>query len=80
MKFITSRQARSEWGDVLNQVEHGVIITITRHGKQMARIVPCEPQSQRNVFPDMSKFRSTIKVKGESTSKVISQMRHEERF
>jgi prevent-host-death family protein len=79
MEFITSRNARSHWSDLLNEVERGLTITITRHGKEVARLVPCNSSSEKK-FPDLSDFRSSIKVKGKSASDLISEMREEERF
>lgn len=76
MQTITSAQARNDLSELLNKVEQGMDFVITRNGKQVAWLEPCGLAVGRK-FPDMSEFRSTIKVKGEATSKLVSRMRGE---
>lgn len=79
MHTVTSRQARILLSDLLNEVEHGGVISITRRGKEVARLVP--PEAPEDViFPDLTDFRNSIKVKGKPTSQVVVEMRDEERF
>ncbi|MGD9126626.1 MAG: type II toxin-antitoxin system prevent-host-death family antitoxin [Planctomycetia bacterium] len=79
MHTVTSREARAILSDLLNEVEHGSIISITRRGKEVARLVP--PETVQNTsFPDLTEFRDSIQVKGKPTSQVVMEARDEERF
>jgi prevent-host-death family protein len=40
MREVGTFEARNKLSDVLDLVEHGEEITITRHGKEVARLVP----------------------------------------
>ena len=42
MKEIQSSVAKAQFAELLDQVERGETIVITRHGKPIARIVPDE--------------------------------------
>jgi len=44
MREIGSFEARNKLSALLNQVEHGAEIIITRHGKAVARLLPVEPR------------------------------------
>lgn len=79
MHTVTAREARKILSDLLNEAEHGAVVSITRRGREVARLVP--PESVENTgFPDMTEFRNSIKVKGIPTSQVVIKMRDEERF
>ncbi len=79
MHTITTREARRTLSSLLNEAEHGSVISITRRGQEVARLVP--PDSvEKNRFPDMTEFRNSIKVKGKPTSQVVVEMRDKERY
>jgi prevent-host-death family protein len=40
MRHVQSSEAKARFSDLLDQVEKGETIVITRHGKPIARIVP----------------------------------------
>ncbi|MCX6022395.1 MAG: type II toxin-antitoxin system prevent-host-death family antitoxin [Chloroflexi bacterium] len=47
MREIGAFQAKNQLGALLDEVEHGEEIVITRHGKPVARLVPMEPGFDR---------------------------------
>ncbi len=47
MRKMGAFEARNKFGHLLDQVEHGEEIVITRRGKPVARIVPAEPGFDR---------------------------------
>ncbi len=47
MREVGAFQAKNQLGTLLNDVEHGEEIVITRHGKPVARLVPIEPGLDR---------------------------------
>ena len=47
MREIGSFEAKNKLSALLDQVEHGTEIVITRHGKAVAKLVPAEPGFDR---------------------------------
>jgi prevent-host-death family protein len=47
MREIGAFEAKSKFGHLLDEVEHGEEIVITRRGKPVARLVPAEPGFDR---------------------------------
>jgi prevent-host-death family protein len=47
MREMGAFEAKNKFGSLLDQVEHGEEIVITRRGKAVARIVPAEPGFDR---------------------------------
>jgi prevent-host-death family protein len=47
MREIGAFEAKNKLGTLLDWVEHGEEILITRHGKAVARLVPSEPGFDR---------------------------------
>ncbi len=47
MREMGASEAKNKFGHLLDQVEHGEKIVITRRGKPVARIVPAEPGFDR---------------------------------
>ena len=48
MREIGAFEAKNKFGHLLDQVEHGEEIVITRHGKAVARLVPAGPGFDRD--------------------------------
>lgn len=48
MREIGAFEAKNKLGQLLDLVEQGEEITITRHGKQVARLVPARPVRSRD--------------------------------
>ncbi|MHB1560118.1 MAG: type II toxin-antitoxin system Phd/YefM family antitoxin [Isosphaeraceae bacterium] len=47
MRTVGSYEAKTHLPQLLERVEHGEIITITRHGKPVARLVPAVASTPR---------------------------------
>jgi prevent-host-death family protein len=47
MREIGAFEAKNTLGTLLDQVEHGAEIIITRHGKAVAKLVPAQPGFDR---------------------------------
>jgi prevent-host-death family protein len=47
MREIGAFEARNKFGQLLDWVERGEEITITRHGREVARLVPAKPGFNR---------------------------------
>ena len=48
MREMGAFEAKSKFGQLLDQVEHGEEIVITRRGKAVAKLVPAEPGFDRD--------------------------------
>lgn len=48
MREVGAFEAKNTLGQLLDQVEHGAEILITRHGRAVARLVPAEPGFDRD--------------------------------
>lgn len=78
MLEINVKEARSNLSTILDRVEKGEEIIITRRGKRVARIsnvvnTPAPLQS-------LKKFRNKISIKGKSLSQVVIDQREEDRY
>lgn len=49
MKHVQAAAAKSRFSELLDQVERGETIVITRHGKPVARIVPDPARRQEEI-------------------------------
>ena len=53
MATVGSYEAKTHLPQLLERVEHGETITITRHGKPVARFVPAVPTAPRPEIADV---------------------------
>lgn len=47
MREVGAFEAKNKLGHLLDLVEQGEVVVITRHGKQVARLVPARPVRSR---------------------------------
>lgn len=62
MKYIAASEAKAKFAELLDQVEQGETIAITRHGKVIARIGPDEEaifQRSREAMQRIMEARKT---------------------
>jgi len=67
-------QAKAKLSELVDQAERGSEITITRHGKAVARLVPARPRSEPDrakAFDDLDAFAKTIKARRFNLRKAI---------
>jgi len=79
MDAVKMSEARRRLSELVRAAERGESVTITRRGKEVARIVPAE-QKPLKPLPDLTEFRASIKIKGKPLSQVVSEMRDEARY
>jgi prevent-host-death family protein len=77
MQEINVKEMRSNLSSLLEKVERGEEIIITRHGKKIARLISARKSAA--TLPRLEEFRSTIKVTGEPLSKTVIGARERER-
>jgi len=77
---VSIRVARQKMSTIIDEVSQGASVTITKRGREVARIVPIQtPRQGSHKLPDLSTFRKSIKLRGKSLSSEVLALRREER-
>lgn len=73
IKTVGAYEAKTKLPELLDQVERGRTIVITRHARNVARLVPDgQPNVDRSVFQRIRALRSKLSLpKGETTRDLI---------
>lgn len=64
MKQIQASMAKAQFAELLDDVERGETVVITRHGKPIARLVPNEDERRadaRRAMAEIKELRKQIK-------------------
>ena len=75
MRTVSVAEAKSNLSEILNQVQDGEEIIVTRRGRPVARIAPV--QKPLKPLESRAKFRARVRKMKSSTKEVIRQMRDE---
>lgn len=78
MLEVNVREARAQLGLLLNKVEKGEEVILTRHGKQIAKIAALKTRNKS--LPSLKEFRSSIAIKGDALGKTVIHLRDKERY
>lgn len=70
--------ARQRLRTLLDEVAAGKQVAVLRRGKEVARLVP--PKASKRKLPDLSRFRRSIRIKGEPLSATVIRARREARY
>ncbi len=69
MKQMQAREAKAKFAELLQSAERGESVTITRHGKPVARIVPidhgsedAEREANRKFIEHLLKFPGPLEI------------------
>lgn len=63
MRQVTAAEARQVFGALLDRVEQGEEIVITRYGKPVARLVPeIRPTDSRAAFEALARIRNRART------------------
>lgn len=77
MLTVTLVEAKTRLSELLDKVEAGEEIVITRHGRPAARIAPVAAPKQP--FPDLSELRAKMPPWSKPSHVLLRAMRDEER-
>ena len=78
MEVIGAFEAKTHLGELLDRAERGESITITRHGKPVAQLIPVAASEKRDraeVIREMLNFGKGRKLKGASIKEMIDEGR-----
>jgi prevent-host-death family protein len=77
MVEVNVKDARSKLSTLLDRVEQGEEVIITRRGKKVARMIqPLATQS----LPSLKDFRASLQVRGKPMSQTVIDARNEGRY
>jgi prevent-host-death family protein len=79
MKQVQASAAKARLSELLDEVERGETIAITRHGKQIARIVPELSEREREIRQAMAEIEEIRKQNKPVTREEILAWRDEGR-
>ena len=77
MREVQSSQAKSHLTQLLDDVERGEVIVITRHGRPIARLVPEADQRRLEVRKAMAELQAFRETMPRLTLDEILSARHE---
>jgi prevent-host-death family protein len=75
---IGAFEAKNRLSELLQRVENGEEVTITRHGKPVARLVPAEPFDRERVIKaleDLKRMRKRYRLGGLNLKDLVNEGR-----
>jgi prevent-host-death family protein len=70
-------EAKAKWAELLNEVERGRTIRITRHGKTIARLVPEAEGRSAEVAEAVERLKALRETFGKAPLDEVLASRHE---
>ena len=68
---VSAREARRRFGELLDAVERGEDVVVTRRGKRAVRLVVEPEEPRRPPLPSLTEFRASISIRGALGDEVI---------
>ena len=78
MREIQASDAKARLSQLLDEVERGETIVITRHGRAIARIIPEADRRRREIDNALADIRELRKHTGEVSLEELLAWRHED--
>ena len=78
MRTVSLAEAKTHLSELLNTVEAGEEIVITRHGRAVARLSSPEKQKQAIPFERLAALRNTVPAWTEPSAELLRQVRDDE--
>ncbi|MDB5403491.1 MAG: hypothetical protein QOF70_5970 [Acetobacteraceae bacterium] len=79
MREVQASEAKTHLPQLLDDVEHGETIIITRHGRPIARLVPDADRRQAEAREAVAAIKALRKRAGKTTIEELLSMRDEGR-
>ena len=77
MDQIAASDAKARFSELLDKVEKGQTVVITRHGRPIARLVPDEDKRQKDVDDAIARIKARQKRASKITLKELLSSIHE---
>ncbi|MCX7148713.1 MAG: type II toxin-antitoxin system prevent-host-death family antitoxin [Rhodocyclales bacterium] len=78
MRTVSLAEAKAHLSELLNTVEAGEEIVITRHGRAVARVSPPEKQKRPLPLKRLAALRNTVPAWTEPSANLVRQLRDAE--
>jgi prevent-host-death family protein len=79
MKEVQASAAKAQFAELLDEVERGETVVITRHGKPIARLVPDPHQRQQDIEQAIADIKAMRRPGRRATVKELLAWRNEGR-
>lgn len=80
MDNVNLADAKAHLSELVDRVEAGEDVTITRRGKPAARLVPCHTPRQKIDFRSLSILTKKQRVQQETAAEFVRAMRDGDRY
>jgi len=80
MVTVNVVEAKAHLSELLDKVENGETVVITRHGKPVANVTAAAQPKESIPFERLRSFRATMPRRRGSSAAAIRKMRDEERY
>lgn len=78
MRTVSLAQAKAHLSELLDQVEAGEDVIITRHGRAVAHVRPASRPKQPIPVDELAAFRATMPPLSRPSSELLREMRDED--
>ena len=79
MGSVNLATAKAQFSELINKVESGEEVVITRHGRPVARVVPATPVKQPVPLERLAALRKSLPPwEGRDSAKLLRELRDEE--
>ena len=82
MSIVTAKQLHQETKGVLNQLEHGETLVITRNGRTIGRIEPlaaAEPPGWNDIMAEVWRAQKRVKIRDRVSNPVLQERQRRRR-
>jgi len=80
MTVVKLADAKAHLSELIDRVEAGETVSITRHGKAVAQLVPAKPARKPINFAELKALTDAQPYQNESAGDFIRRMRDEDRY
>jgi prevent-host-death family protein len=77
---LSLNEARKRFSEMVKLASIGEVIEVTVRGKVEARIVPPKKEMKTKKLPDLTEFRKSIKISGESLTDTLIRLRRSKQY
>lgn len=78
MHAMSLAQAKAHLSELLNTVESGEEVVITRHGRPVARVLPASPIKQKLPLKRLAELRQQVPAREGSSATLLRELRDAE--
>ncbi|HLF31913.1 MAG TPA: type II toxin-antitoxin system prevent-host-death family antitoxin [Xanthomonadales bacterium] len=78
MHAVSLAKAKAHLSELLNTVESGEEVIITRHGRPVARVLPASPVKQMLPLQRLAELRQQVPARQGSSAELLRELRDAE--